>query len=394
MIEAHEFLREGLVTEGIDKAAAKQFTDSLAQKFIDIDAFHKAYDSELSALGLNNIFVTGTGSDAGLLNSRGTYGAIKNCVDVTVQRALKKLWAAQYSDHLYTKAQKAENDAREAEYQRQQAEAKARREAARQAALDKIKPVAEHIIADALIHVRSMNPDLLTDYKDVSGKDLADDLQLDYDIQLDSQNNFSKAECKISFPGKGRNGIKFCHKFDPNVTPDLDKMAKGIIDLAKDALQEYTDNKLRDDYSTIPAKYNLTDNDYSALYLLDPTTNIIYSYSDARLKRYYVHADRRADSSLVYKTRPNVDNLDLIAASVVTNSSSGRCWSSTSTIKYYKPTAKKFFLVKCGIGFWDVEGGNGETSVTLMPDDKVPEKFKAIGLTKGEYQHYEVDSSD
>jgi hypothetical protein len=171
-------------------------------------------------------------------------------------------------------------------------------------------------------------------------------------------------------------------------------MARGIVNLAEDSLQEYTDNKLKDAYSTIPAKYNLTDDDYSMLYLLDPTMNIIYTYSDSELKRHYVHADRHASSDLVYKTKPNIDDLDLIVASIITQSSSGRCWSSVSRNKYYKPTAKKFFLVKCGVGFHDVEGGNSVTSVRLMPDDEVPEKFKAIGLTKGEYQHYEVDSSD
>ena len=111
-------LLEDVVTEAVDKTAEKQFLDSLKNKFIDIDAFHRAYGSAIEAAGLGDIF----GNQKGLLASRGTYGKIKNCQDPELQKGLKKLWVAQYSDNLTTKELQAQRDA--------EAKARADREAA------------------------------------------------------------------------------------------------------------------------------------------------------------------------------------------------------------------------------------------------------------------------
>lgn len=71
-------------------AALKLYTDTLTnRKEIDLDAFHMAYDSELSRLGLLSIF-----DDRGALKHRGVYGdmikqnkylpAVKAAIDMWV----------------------------------------------------------------------------------------------------------------------------------------------------------------------------------------------------------------------------------------------------------------------------------------------------------------------
>ena len=102
------------LTEEIDVNASKKFFNTLKQGLIDIDSFHKAFDDDIKAFGLDSIF----GSD-GLIFSRNFYGKIKEAADAHVGEtnfaiiALKKLWAAQFKDGLLTIAEKEKRDQQE-----------------------------------------------------------------------------------------------------------------------------------------------------------------------------------------------------------------------------------------------------------------------------------------
>jgi hypothetical protein len=87
-----------------EKSKAKRdFELAAIRDHIDIEAFHKAYDEELTKLGLMDIF-----NAEGLLINRGTYGRIKSELETnpksSATRALKLLWILQFDKKLPVKS--------------------------------------------------------------------------------------------------------------------------------------------------------------------------------------------------------------------------------------------------------------------------------------------------
>ena len=77
-------------------AALKLYTDTLKnRKKIDLDAFHMAYDSALSGLGLLSIF-----NGSGALERRGVYGdIIKHDKNIPAVKAAIDLWVHVFKDN-------------------------------------------------------------------------------------------------------------------------------------------------------------------------------------------------------------------------------------------------------------------------------------------------------
>ena len=79
----------------IDDKAKRAFYygfDAEPYPYLDIEAFHKAFDEALKEAGLDDIF-----DSEGLLINKGTWGKIKDVKNPELLKALKKLWGAQFS---------------------------------------------------------------------------------------------------------------------------------------------------------------------------------------------------------------------------------------------------------------------------------------------------------
>ena len=88
---------EPVKEDATEVAASKRFWAAAKNKQIDKEAFHTAFDAELTELGLMNLF-----DEYGRLTRRDSYGAIKSAKDANPDnwavRALLKLWSLAFSD--------------------------------------------------------------------------------------------------------------------------------------------------------------------------------------------------------------------------------------------------------------------------------------------------------
>lgn len=121
-----------------EREAAKLFWTAARDRQIDENAFHTAYDAELAALGLDDIF-----DSEGKLKHKGVYGKIKEAKvdnpDSWAVKAAAKLWALAYVDFVPYKCDAARRAEAEANWEREQAKRQAEKEAAeakRRALLD------------------------------------------------------------------------------------------------------------------------------------------------------------------------------------------------------------------------------------------------------------------
>lgn len=252
------------------------------------------------------------------------------------------------------------------------------------------------MISSALDEIKSNNPDVIAEYKNIKGNDIDQDIKVSYNIDVRNGKLYG-SDCVVTL--KGFSGG---YAFDPDDAGENAKLIerlKGLIESVSRALGR---EKVKDDCRSLPAKYHLSIDDFTTLYLVDLAANIIYAYGkdphtyEYTLTKYYGASGYYSDSEkeISYKDLPNMDNLDPIVLKDVIFSESGRCYESIKYNLYYKPSARKSALIRCGICFRDMPGGAGKTEVNLLPDSLVPTKIASLGLTKGEEHHYELDSSD
>jgi len=377
-------LLEDIVTEAVDKVAEQQFLDSLENKYIDIDAFHRAYGSAIEAAGLGDIF----GNYKGLLASRGTYGKIKNCQDPELKKGLMKLWVAQYSDNLTTKELQAERDAR-------LAARKAEEENKKEALKKEGQLTADKCRAEAIERLVKEHRDVAERYKELTGREVTED------IKLEASPDLYKNNCNYDLKLEGRRSY---YEFSYDKINDTAYLVRYMIIQIEDQMKEIVEERLEAAYakagSAMSAKSGLTDRDWTNLYFLDKTNNKIYRYghyADERKNELTVHSTRNGVSvidKVTYDNIPNIDDLELVAFSNLIDYSHGRCWYSSTTNLFYNPKYDRHTLEQCGVCFEPFEGGFNEPSMSLIPDDKIPERYKALGFTKGERHNSDYDSSD
>ncbi len=384
-------LSEGIITETVDKVAEKQFLDSLENKFIDIDAFHRAYGSAIEAAGLGDIF----GNQEGLLASRGTYGKIKNCQDPELQKGLKKLWVAQYSDNLTTKEMQAQRDANAKAMADREAALRVEREAKKEALRKEGQLTADKCRAAAIEILINEHKDVAEKYKELTGREVAED------ITLEAEPDLQKNACDYALKIKDRQSF---YRFSYDKINDTAYLVKYMIIQIEDQMKNIANERLEAAYaeagSVMSAKSGLTDKDWSNLYFVDKTTNNVYRYGHYAGERkneltvYSVQNGTPVADRVTYDNIPDIDNLELVAFSKLVDYSHGRCWYSSTTNLFYNPKYDRHTLEQCGVCFEPFEGGFNQPSMSLIPDDKIPDKYKALGFTKGERHDSEYDSSD
>lgn len=386
-------LVEDLV-EAVDDASVKQFYNSLKNKYIDADAFHKAYDPQITAANLNDIFDI----DSGLLKTRGTYGKIKDCQDIDLQKVLKKLWAAQYVDNITTKALQAKRDAErkaweeeQAKRQAEQERIRAEKEAARKALEAENQAFADECKGKALAYLKSENSEIFDIYKKVMGEDIENVVTIEPRVTGDKN--------IVRFWVSAGHSYYDCTKAD---IEDSARIAKYFTNLLEKAMQNKLAEKAKEMCLTQIEPLGIGDH-WSRIYFMDKTNNKVYAYghwNDERHDRDEFNSyTRTADHSISvdhvkYNNIPDMNNLEMVAIKRVVHYSSGRCWSDSTTDIYYRPEVNKDILSICGVGFKPYTGGFNEPTMRLLDDEEIPEKVKAAGFTKGERVRAEYDSSD
>lgn len=385
---------DALIEDIVDIASVKQFYNSLKNKYIDADAFHKAFDQQIIAANLNDIFDT----SSGLLKTRGTYGKIKDCQDIDLQKALKKLWAAQYVDNITTKDLQAKRDAQrkaweeeQAKRQAEQERIQAEKEAARKALEAENKAFADECKGKALDYLKSENSEIFDIYKKIMGEDIE---------------NVVAIEPKVS---GDKNIVRFWvsvgHSYYDCTRADIEdsaRIAKYFTNLLGKAMKNKLEADIKETYSNIANQIGLTDRDWSCLYFLDKTTNQIYRYghwNDERhdtdkLVIYRQNNNTTYVDDVKYNEMPEINNLELVVIDNLISYSSGRCWSDSTINTYYKPEVDTNILHRCGVALKKISGGFNEASVRALPDDQIPENLKALGFTKAEQTDFAYDSSD
>lgn len=117
---------DSLQEDTTDKEASKRFWAAAKNKEIDEEAFHTAFDTELTDLGLMSLF-----DEDGKLKSRNTYEQIKAAKEASPDnwtvKALNKLWVLQYVENIGYKVDKERWARYEAE-RKAAAEAKAKQQ--------------------------------------------------------------------------------------------------------------------------------------------------------------------------------------------------------------------------------------------------------------------------
>lgn len=387
---------DALIEDVADIASVKQFYSSLKNGYINIDAFHKAFDPQIITANLNDIFDT----SSGLLKSRGTYGKIKDCQDIDLQRALKKLWAAQYVDNITTKELQAKRDAQAdaqakaiADAKAKKAEADAIAEAERKALEVENQIIANNCKEEAIDQIKQENPDLVNAYRSITGIDISDAVEVIAKCRFGSN--------RVSFEVKATDSSNY-YDFSKADVENISYLAKYIIKVLENNMRVKIETKITETYSNLISKLGLTDNDWTRLYFLDKTTDQIYRYGhwdgEGRDKNKLVIFVEDGNSIHVsdinYQNMPDINNLDLIVIDNLISYSSGRCWSDSTVNTYYKPTVDKSLLKKCGVCFIPYTGGFNKPSMTLISGDQIPEKLKVLGFTKGEQTNFVYDSSD
>ena len=381
MQDITEVLVEDFYNEAIDPAAKKEFYDGLKNKYIDVQAFHKAYDEAIIESNLAGIF-----KSDGLLSNRATYGKIKDCVDPELQRALKRFWAAQYADNLHTKEEE---------------------DAATNKVNTFVKETQELLNttkAKLCSELRAKDKDLVDEFESISGK-LEDKLNFDFTYNAE-RNGDIRYSINLSLDGK-RNGV-FGKK---DLVDSFDYALEKAEELLSWCIKGYKHDlmlKRVKDFLTAKGVAKA----FAAIYLYDENLEEYYRYQDKdsrgnpTIQRLafseHKYHDRETDEDKYYTTidYKDVDDsfnpagLEIVAAVDNMRSGGGRCWSWDSHDVYYNPRNPKNVSKACGVSFKEYEGGNGETSVKFLDPNNIPDEAKKLGLTAGEYHHYEVDSSD
>ena len=457
-------LIENLI-ESADLDASKQFFNSVYSNSAELDqaAFHKAYDAQVNAAGLTDIFDSSTG----LLVNRGTYGKIKVCSDEDLQKALKAFWRKQFADTInnqpkdlidHVAAQKFYNALNDSKYpyidleafhqafdQAEQADpisacaiwnrgykpglnhldtiSRYTRETiskytknpelkkallmlydaqkpetipyedGHQMMLDMDKQYKDSINANlpkAIEQIKN-NPDTADDYNQYIA--LTNDAPIDVIYKVWYRRGYVYSDTWLVL-----NGQELPLYYAPEkLAKDIYYAVHQYVTLANEQSFKDSINGKNKDIADLLNKYGkvyfMLDNN---LYTIYNTQSQIYN-SKKQTTQYKVY-DEMTDTKL---SEDEAKNLDLVNAEIiaVSNSSSstryhGTFHESGGTI-YYNPNIDTNILNKCGITFKNIQDrNNGGTSITPIPEDKVPNDLKQYGITRGENTYTVMDSSD
>lgn len=184
-------------------AASKKFWSSAKMGKMEEDAFHTAFDDELTELGLMDMF------DArGVLENN--YGRIKKAADANPEswaiKALGKLWALRYSKNRdwsvvmnnYFKSEKEEQEAK----RKAAEEEKARKlEEQKRIRAEKLKKYQQLI----LTYLHKVDADAVDQYEEITGNPVLDSVTVEEVFILDSKwtENLDQ-EYRVCFEGWNR----------------------------------------------------------------------------------------------------------------------------------------------------------------------------------------------
>lgn len=160
------------ITEATDFRASKDFWSAAKIGYMHEDSFHKAFDQELTELGLMDMF----DADGVLANDYGRIAKAKEAnPDSWAVKALGKLWALRYKEHQLfhsEKVKKAERDAElKVEAERIEAEKKKQLAAEKAIRLEKNQELVSNAIA-------KVDPEAIAEYEKVAGIKAADAVYL------------------------------------------------------------------------------------------------------------------------------------------------------------------------------------------------------------------------
>lgn len=379
-----ETLIEDYITEDaqVDDSAKAQFLKALKEKYLDLDAFHRAYDALINDFGLDSLF-----DIKGKLAHRGTYGQIKNCQNPELLFGLKKLWVAQFSDGIMTKDEQAAYNKRQADLE---AKRKAREEAERierERKEQEMQLKADDTLAKIITALPNTDGyDEATDvFHELCGKDLVDAVYLKVNSTVDywlSFNDFSRGY--------------YVTEVEMN---NIERLCKWAVSLVWSYAKVETQNIYNKMFDDFLAKYNLTEQDVSGFTFIGKDGEAYYLAPDreSRYEKKYILHVRKDDGyyhQVEYKELPNPNDLQLVAVSKDIDYTTGRCYVSHSWQTYYNPTFSNTILGRCGISTEEHDGGLGEISTSFVQASDIEDKYKRLGLTRAESNHYELDSSD
>jgi hypothetical protein len=116
-----------VIHEAADPRASREFWDWARDNKISTYWFHKAFDEELTAMGLMDIF-----NEEGMLKDNRTWDRIKSAQETNPDswavRALKKMWVLQFKEGVTKSVEQTRREAEEEERAKRQAERTARQE--------------------------------------------------------------------------------------------------------------------------------------------------------------------------------------------------------------------------------------------------------------------------
>ncbi len=368
-------LVEEYLTEAayIDFATSKLFWNGLKANpaYIDVESFHKAYDKAIEAEGLSGLFDKQTG----LLMNRGTYGSIKNCQNQDLARALKRFWAAQYSDYLKTKAEidKAANRVNEL-----------------QAELDaKIAAVFPAILDGVAIKCA----DKVKEYLELVGKnDISEIISLKAIVtksEFNSSTLYYHLECRL----EGYNQYYTIKDTELNKTDYIVRLYDSLL---SSALLEHISKKVNAEIADFIKGFNLDERSWDGLFFVDKDNEFVYKIEKENGK-YNIFKSKVGDISfdgVSPRDCPDLTTLKLVAANYEVMHSTGRCYYHYVYNYYYNPEIDQAIGKTCHIEYEESEGEYFDNSTSFLADDEIPASMKALGLTKGERHSSECDSSD
>jgi hypothetical protein len=160
------------ITEATDFRASKEFWSSAKIGSMDEDAFHKAFDQELTELGLMDMF----DADGVLANDYGRIAKAKEAnPDSWAAKALGKLWALRYKDQKLFRSEKVKEAERAAELkvEAERIEAEKKKQIAEEKAIRLEKN--QELVLNAIAKV---DPEAIAEYEKVAGFKAADAVYL------------------------------------------------------------------------------------------------------------------------------------------------------------------------------------------------------------------------
>lgn len=327
-----------------DVLKAKEFYKALKDNILDLDAFHSAFDDDIQAAGLMDIF-----NDAGFLVHRGTYGKMKEYSDQKASFiiALKKLWVAQYVDNLKTIKEKEEAAAGEAELAKKREEERLAGEAERKAKEEQEKLRQQKVEAFAKKIIPLLDEDLYSDLVD----------NVPDPIMAQPKLSYRPDETWVTFTGsKDSNNNTHSYKYV------YGKRKVDILDITDEDLKAFADTlnklipKLIDELDQQATEKSILDNPAikalraSSYIFKDESEYIKISIDDSHVTTCH---NLTTGSNTVERL---TNAAKLYGIIVYANGSSGRCWYNNSYSVSWNNAIPKKIIDE--LGWYEYEKGN------------------------------------